>query len=387
MPYKLNRLRWLKLSITVAMLMLIGFVVQMAQPPKASALLKEIVSPIIHVGTPEQAASESSDIKEQGTGLLDLSLPALTIETPIVQVETPQVAIQVKDSIGVTAEVSPIGISTPVLNVETSGKKIAVDAQDNLLPNIKVEAPAIKAKTPLLAASIPSVKAIVGSGNDRLPEVELELPDISVRLPVVKPSVPPVGLDKENDDAVETVPVPPLVESADPLPEKPIEPVIVTPSQDKIASDDETNGQRDLESTGPRVPNQDKPDTAVKESGSNKGSVNINETKASSSRYDRAAAPVTRPPLTLPLAVPANAVVTVSPAVAGSNASAAGGPAVNSWSAPWMILTMLNVNAPRGSAWRVSSLYLIENDQWSQAPPEQPPMYASFSQTLNLTFN
>ncbi|WP_141505416.1 hypothetical protein [Paenibacillus luteus] len=387
MSYRLNRQKWLKQSITVALLMLIGFVIQLAQPPKASALLKEIVSPIIHVGTPEQAASKSSDIKEQGTGLLDLSLPALTIETPIVQVETPQVAIQVEDSIGVTAEVSPIGVSTPVLNVETSGTKIAVDAQGTLLPNIKVEAPAIKAETPLVEASIPSVKAIVGSGKDRLPEVELELPNISVGLPVVKPSVPPAGLDKENDNAVETIPVSPIVESANPLPEKPVEPVIFTPSRETIANDDETNRHRDLENTGPQVPERDKPDTAVKESGNNKGSGNNNDTKVSGNRDDRVATPVTRPPLTLPLAVPANAIMTVSPAVAGSNASAAGGQAVNSWSAPWTILTMLNDNAPRGSAWRVSSLYLIENDQWSQAPPEQPPMYASFSQTLNLTFN
>ncbi|WJH35213.1 hypothetical protein N6H14_03825 [Paenibacillus sp. CC-CFT747] len=140
-----------KVLWTVMMLVFAGFVIQSIRPPQASALLKEIVKPVLDPETsgnekpksqPQTSSVPKPADKEAASSEGGVSVPSLKVDTPILKAETPEVKLAPrKDKPGLETAVSSVKVETPVMEAEATPLTAEVAPVPGSLPEVTVSLP------------------------------------------------------------------------------------------------------------------------------------------------------------------------------------------------------------------------------------------------------
>jgi hypothetical protein len=326
------------ISMTMAILFMVAaaFLAQTIHPPKASALLKGIVVPIVSPkegqSTPNSDEDEESDEKEKASAS-DIRIPSVPAETPIVKIETPEVKVK---------------------PMETE-------------PQITVTVPPTKVQTPIVKAETSPVKSAVKSGRGSLPEGRVKEPSAQVTAPATaaETSVSRIGISEpaaqSNPDAINVEPFIPDQDVKQSQPAVPETPTVVQPKpNEKSATESGSLANRKANAT-----------PAYKPVGFSNGSGGKQRVVPR--------LPVEKPRTPTSMGILSAGVPVVGPSGAAQGSGPVGG--LNGGT-PLTIIEQLNYLSPNESVRTIYGLYLLSSDQWCQPPPVHPPMGAFFSNHL-----
>ncbi|MBB3110726.1 hypothetical protein FHS18_002793 [Paenibacillus phyllosphaerae] len=401
--------RAIRMLLTMAFLLALGLGVQLLQPPKASAMLEKVISPEKEADTKQSSAEERNDDRKAGAAL---TLPDLQLDTPLLTVGLPRIQLDVEDSEGLlpnlSVEVPSIEIHTPVADVTTTPTEVGTEHGSRLLPELQVVAPAVKVGTPIATIETTPGKVGTDGGDGLLPDLQVEVPGVKVDTPIAAIETTPSTVDADHDvDQLPEVQVELPTTSVE-IPAVPVvnEPVDDAPSSAPTVSSEQGEGLAPNEA--PAAEESDELSPAVDDKAAHVNASAVSQPNRVSpealplltSRALSSAGYAVQPNELLPSerAVsaapvadqaawpvrgehPAVAVQAV-PAVGGggyASSSGASGPAGQAWPSPislWELGTELNTTA---SSLRLIEHYDVGTDQWSQAPPGQPPQDDSFS--------
>ncbi|NMO97830.1 hypothetical protein [Paenibacillus lemnae] len=190
----MSLIRWKKCT-AILTLILAGFIIQSLLPSKASALLKEIVEPVLSTKPLNKESSDHNVTQqnEEKSGSL-LTVPSIKVDTPVLKVETPNISVNPDLNQGsLNVDVSSTKVEAPLVQSEISDISAGVKADKSVVPEVEVKAPSVKAETPLARVETSSVEAKTDSSNDGvIPKVHVQAPSVSVQTPVVSVETKPV---------------------------------------------------------------------------------------------------------------------------------------------------------------------------------------------------
>gem|GEM_PF-6228275 len=381
----------------------------------SSESLAEVSLPDVQVELPSVEVSLPSGQAEPS--IAEVELPEVEVETPSVEMNIPSAKA---DAPLVHADVPEVKAETPTVEVDVPSAKANTPLVHVDVPEVKVETPAVevdvsgaKADTPLVHVDVPEVKV-------ETPAVEVDVPGGKADTPLVHVDVPEVKVETPIIDPDVTLPNPVPTDAA-PVTEAPVAegdtPVVKveTPAApvDMAATKAEASKETEPASGGVHTPaaepaeempreqtielpneqNQIQPannatslsDESIQTSNSDKAADNEWKTpNVSASELNRPNVPVSVewPPVskTVPLSTAASSV---SLSNSQTSAQQQGGSGSNSGGAHpipqgiWNDSSLYFVST--GSSAKDS--YMLKADQWTHAPPGQPPQASSFSQT------
>ncbi|MBO2944285.1 hypothetical protein JJQ72_09930 [Paenibacillus sp. F411] len=419
---------WQRLS-AVLILICASFWIQSVTAPTASALLKEIVEPVLKPVRPapdpsEPAASNAENAEQKG---IPLKVPSIQLDTPIVKVKTPEVVIEAEISQpAVRINTSTTTVEAPLVTTQLGEISADVKPEGRLLPQVKVEAPSVQVETLGIQAEASKATVAVKPDEGIVPSVQIQSPAIKAVTSELKASVPSVDvkaeepLSKSNPPA-QSVPTP--ADSAVPVAslqkDTSFSPQTSSKArEDEVGISDTENEERnELPKPITEAPvlvnvtdqsdsdlNVGEPEAAVNEQAlvsetrstpyrgnARAGENQSNEPVASEEKISLAEETSgntsndptqknTRPSVAL---VPLN----TSTGSAGSNTAS------NSLGNSGSSYPITNLTDKISGVYYVTSVvlqqqYLLGSDQWSQPPPGQPPQQHTFLSPIETqTFN
>ena len=434
-----GRQPWVSLLGMTGIFVLLLALTHSVYAPKASALLKDVLGPVL--SSPAEEDENSEQVQERSAttgnrGLLSLpeiklELPTIKVDTPIIKVETPPVKVETGPDLRDTrVDVPSIKVDTPIIRAETP--KVEANTK-SVVPEVRVTVPEVEVKTPIIQAQTPEIKVdvkpkpVLPDINVTVPRGEVKTPVVEVATPAIEVHVPPVVPGKQPSEPTVTLPTQPqptenpnqpVIQPVDQetvseapvsvtptVPEAPVvEPeqeLILHPVQPGLNSEQPeqaveldlpvellpTTEQTGLEAVTGAGVNPAQPDQAVSQPGAD---AKV-EDRASAVDGQRAEPqpqerqqPVRQPVTALPpVWNSSGSSVTPGQQGGGLGGSPSAGGGVPT--APIHLTEAAALGLPPVSGIRLSNLYLLGKDQWCQPPPGQPPMYAFFSNYCDVT--
>ncbi|WP_020619934.1 hypothetical protein [Paenibacillus daejeonensis] len=412
----------------IGMLVLLLALTHSVYAPKASALLKDVLGPVLSSPTEEDENSEQVQERSATTGNsgllslpeIKLELPTIKVDTPIVKVETPPVTVETGPDLRDTkVDVPSIKVDTPIIRAETP--KVEANTK-SVVPEVKVTVPEVEVKTPIIRAQTPEVKVdvkpepVIPDIKVTVPRGEVKTPIVEVETPAVEVHVPPVAPGKQPSEPTEILPVQPQPTenpnqigvqpvdqepaSATPVPGTPSAPEapVVEPEMNSGQPEQPvelelpfelmpTTEQTELEAVTGAGVHPAQPDQVVSQPGADakvEDRVSAVDGQRAEPQSQERQQPLRQPVTALP-PVWSSSGSSVTPGqqgggLGGSPSAGGGGP-----TAPIHLTEAAAPGLPSVNGIRLSNLYLLGKDQWCQPPPGQPPMYAFFSIYCDVT--
>lgn len=316
----------------------------------------------------------------------EISLPAIRVDLPIVDIQTPAVKVEIDttDAPEVQVDIPAATIDLPVVEVTTPAVRVDVPTLTDSLPSVEVDTPALEIQAPIIQVDVPPLTV-------KAPDLKVDLPEVKVTTPVVEVTVPLIPVIKPTSDV-----------QAD-IPQVGVQPTPIVQgnhSSHLAVTKDLSSTKPDIKqvaspqpvrpntsATTPAAPAEtmespplEQPATPRIDASARANVPQIPNASATSIPSAPTPVPNPSPPFTVP------SVMTISQPLPAQQLSGGGSPGAGAQAMPLGVGND-DFSVPVLSGHLLVADYLIGSNQWSHAPPGQPPQHTFFSQTKRVTTN